>query len=557
MICRVLGIASLAVVCGAGPAWAAAPVVTSLNPSGGQRGTEVSVTLQGNVGATTPEVWSDRPGLEFVRPEQPGPMTVKVAADAAVGLYWLRFFNVEGSAALRPFYVGHLPEVLEVEPNDSIRKPQVLPATRVVVNGVLAKGEDADVYAIPLQAGQTVVASVASFLDLGSPMDGVLQILSPAGHVLEQNEDDQGFDPRITFTAPAEGTYFARVFAFPAMPDSTIRLAGGPDYVYRLTVSTGPFADHAWPPAALVGQPASLSLVSAAGTPFPERLELPSFPLGRQRTWSTAADAAVTFVGTSGPVVEEATPADGSAQVLPSVPVAVAGQIARLGEQDRYRIALTKDRPLWLELHSRSLGAPLDPVLRILDAAGKVLKEADDLNGEQPDPQTDFVVPADGEYAFQVTERYGFSGPRDVYVLTIADLAPTARLFVAADSFVVASDKPLEIPVSVERTGGFDDEITISAVELPEGVVCEPVVAKPKEPPAKEKGRRRGRAGANAAETVTLKLTSTSKMAFRGPLKLVGKVTGEEPLDLVVNVTVKTPEQRIPHAWLTVVPAKE
>lgn len=190
---------------------AAPPSVSSLLPAGGQRGTEVAVTLQGTPGATVPEVWCHRPGLEFVRPEKPGPITVRIAADAQPGLYWLRFYNAEGSSTLRPFYVGTQPEVLEVEPNNSTRKPQALPSTRVVVNGVLSKAEDADVYAIPLTKGQTVVASVAAFEDLGSPMDAVLQILSPAGFVLEQNEDDQGWDPRITFTAPDDGTYFATV----------------------------------------------------------------------------------------------------------------------------------------------------------------------------------------------------------------------------------------------------------------------------------------------------------------------------------------------------------
>lgn len=539
-----------------GFAQAAPPSVSSLLPAGGQRGTEVAVTLQGKPGETVPEVWCDRPGLEFVRPEKPGPITVRIADDAQPGLYWLRFSNDEGSAALRPFYVGALPEVLEVEPNDSFRKPQALPSTRVVVNGVLAKAEDADVYAVTLSKGQTVVASVAAFGDLGSPMDGVLQILSPAGFVLEQNEDDQGWDPRITFTAPADGTYYLRLFAFPATPDSSIRLAGGADYVYRLTISSGSFPDHVWPPVLPVGESFGLTAFNADGQEFPDKPALSTIQAGPQRVWSEVWDGPAWVVGAAAPPVPEMVPDADAPQPLPAIPVTVMGRLDRAGDTDRYRVMLVKDRAIEIEAFSRSIGAPLDPVVKIADSAGKVLKELDDL-GNNPDPRFDFTAPADGEYEVQITERYGNGGPRGVYVLAIRDLEATARLTVASDNFVVAGDKPLEIAVSVERIAGFDGEIAVSAVDLPEGVTAEPVVAKPKEASDKKGGRRRGRAGANATDTATLKLVSTRAEAFRGPLTIVGKTAGDEPREFRVDANIKAPDVQVPYVWLTVVPVKK
>lgn len=535
---------------------AAPPSVSSLLPAGGQRGTEVAVTLQGTPGATVPEVWCHRPGLEFVRPEKPGPITVRIAADAQPGLYWLRFYNAEGSSTLRPFYVGTQPEVLEVEPNNSIRKPQALPSTRVVVNGVLAKAEDADVYAIPLTKGQTVVASVAAFEDLGSPMDAVLQILSPAGFVLEQNEDDQGWDPRITFTAPDDGTYFARLFAFPATPDSSIRLAGGTDYVYRLTISTGSFPDHVWPLALPVGESVGLTAFNAGGQEFPEKGALNVTEAGPQRAWLDVWDGPAWVVGSTAPLVQETLPETDAAQVLPAVPATIMGRLGHSGDVDRYRFALTKDRVIEIEAFSRAIGSPLDPVVKISDAAGKVLKELDDL-GNKPDPRFDFTAPADGEYEVQISERFGDGGPRGVYVLAIRDLEAAARLTVAADSFVVTGDKPLEIAISVERIAGFDEEITVSAIDLPEGVTAEPVVAKPKEAAAQKGGRRRGRSGANATDTATLKLVSTRPEGFRGPLIIVGKTAGDEPREFRVEANIKSPDTQAPYVWLTVVPPKK
>ena len=98
---------------------------------------------------------------------------------------------------------------------------------------------------------------------LGSPMDAVLQVVSPAGFVLAQNDDAVGRDPRIIFEAPARGTYIVRLFAFPSTPDSSIRFAGGDAFIYRLTLTTGGFLEHVFPLAVSKECPTT---VTAIGT---------------------------------------------------------------------------------------------------------------------------------------------------------------------------------------------------------------------------------------------------------------------------------------------------
>ena len=63
------------------------------------------------------------------------------------------------------------------------------------------------------------------------------QVLGPGGAMLAQNHDERGLDPLAVVTAPADGMYVVRLFAFPAVPDSTIGLAGGEAYIYRLTLT--------------------------------------------------------------------------------------------------------------------------------------------------------------------------------------------------------------------------------------------------------------------------------------------------------------------------------
>jgi hypothetical protein len=193
------------------------------------------------------KVWAQGGGVDARSEKEKGKLSVTVAADAAPGLRWLRLYDEEGATALRPFVIGTLPEIVEVEPNDGPGSPHRLSAGSTTVNGRLSKAGDVDGFAVNLNRGQTLVASLDAARHLGSPMDAVLQVVSTDGFVLSQNDDDIGRDPRIVFEAPATGSYIVRLFAFPATPDSSIRFAGGSAYVYRLTLTTGGYLDYAFP----------------------------------------------------------------------------------------------------------------------------------------------------------------------------------------------------------------------------------------------------------------------------------------------------------------------
>ena len=99
------------------------------------------------------------------------------------------------------------------------------------------------------------MADVLANQVLKSPMDAVLQIASAEGFLLAQADDSPGLDPRLVFTAPEAGDYFVRIFAFPETPNSSIRYAGGNDYLYRLTLTTGPYLHHTLPLAFKPGSP--------------------------------------------------------------------------------------------------------------------------------------------------------------------------------------------------------------------------------------------------------------------------------------------------------------
>src|SRR5204862_6902571 len=134
--------------------------------------------------------------------------------------------------------------------------------------------------------GQTLVASLEANRTLRSPMDSVLQVVSPDGIVVEQNNDYHGLDPQAAYAVPKDGLYVVRVFAFPKEPDGTIGFAGGEAYVYRLTVTTGGFADHALPLAVPRSKPGKVRLV---GWNIPDAARLLSVPLRDGETVSLSA----------------------------------------------------------------------------------------------------------------------------------------------------------------------------------------------------------------------------------------------------------------------------
>ena len=131
------------------------------------------------------------------------------------------------------------------------------------------------------------MASLEANRTLRSPMDAMLQIVSADGFVLDENNDFHGLDPQIVFTARKDGTYIARVYAFPSSPDSSIRFFGSDACLYRLTLTTGPFADFALPLAVTAGGKEQMKVEGWNLTPESNKLslasDLPDDPFARIR----------------------------------------------------------------------------------------------------------------------------------------------------------------------------------------------------------------------------------------------------------------------------------
>ena len=90
---------------------------------------------------------------------------------------------------------------------------------------------DTDCYRFHAEKGQRLTLEVMA-RQLGSELDSVLAILDAQGGEIASNDDAEGKDSRLEFTAPETGDYVARV--------RDLYDRQGPGYFYRLRVIAGP-----------------------------------------------------------------------------------------------------------------------------------------------------------------------------------------------------------------------------------------------------------------------------------------------------------------------------
>ncbi|MDA1052465.1 MAG: PPC domain-containing protein [Planctomycetota bacterium] len=497
------------------------------------------------------------PGVDVVPGKEAGKLEISIPSDLAANRVWIRLYNAEGASAALPFLIGSLKEINDQEPNNSPRNAQAIAEPNVTINGIL-DGADVDGFAVSLMAGQTLVADVDGNNNLGSPMDAILQIALPDGTVVAENHDDVELDPRLAFTAETSGTYVARLFAFPSAPDTTIAFRGGANYIYRLTLTTGPFITHAVPMAA---SQAASGDVEVVGWNIPPNTRLPVVPLGGTRMVDSSefetladlrntADARVglafapNFAGaarirlTPHAVVPVMAQSDATTPLVLTPPTAVTGRLRQALQQDKFRLPLKKGQQVVVSAETRSIESPLQPVLRLTDPAGTVAVNVDD-----PAPARaailNYVAPNDGDYQLTVHDRFRQFGDRCFYRLTVRLEEPDFELSAAADAFVVGPDKPTELVVNVQRRappGVTIGPITIEAVELPPGVTAPAVVSEP--------------TGDSAAK-VTLTFSTTGP-AYSGRIRIQG--TAKQPQE--ITRLARTPPQFgacFDELWLTAI----
>jgi len=126
-----------------------------------------------------------------------------------------------------PFRLSNLENILEVEPNNDSQQATSATAP-AALNGIIADDGDLDYFRFHASKGQVFDIRVLA-RQLRTQLDPVLRIVRAGGAGVAGNDDTDGPDSYVRFTAPEDDDYVLNV------RDQLGQ--GGPDYVYRVEIT--------------------------------------------------------------------------------------------------------------------------------------------------------------------------------------------------------------------------------------------------------------------------------------------------------------------------------
>lgn len=462
----------------------------------------------------------------------PGPHSFRVTVDPKVpaGTYDVRFVGKWGVSNPRAFVINHGIELNEKEPNNDVPEAQRL-EIGATVNGIIVSATDVDYSIFAARKGQRVIVScVTSSIDgRASPQ---LEIYDSSGRKLALGRGYRDNDALADVIIPADGDYIVRLSQFAYQ-------GGGPDFLYRLSITTAPWIDAVFPPAIEPGKPAQVTLY---GRNLPNSQPADGFtvngrPLEKLSvTVTPPSDAAAAtrlavfdridptvalqdgfeYVlagpsGSSNPVpiyfarerVVVSNNAGGSSAANPRAitpPCEAAGFLAQRSELDWYAFNAKKGEQCLVEVLGERHGTGADFYFSIRD--GKDPKR--DLSGELDDdndslhpfgfftrttdpPAYRFTAPEDGKYLVVVGCRESgvLSGPRTAYRLRIAAARPDFRAVAMPYSRHYQTGSTAwqggthAYDIFLHRMDGYTGAVSVVAAGLPTGVKARPLTIGP------------------------------------------------------------------------------
>ena len=470
-----------AVVLSAASLCADAPVGMYLFPAGGQRGRTVDLLVGGlnlnqscnfeivGPGVAGPNSIKRTAGPFFEGPVLPLPESqrqedyprtlaaqIKIAADAPLGNRFAFMWTAQGVTNPLTFVVGELPELVEKE-IDGAPIP-VLVEAPITINGRIYPRENVDAWKVRLKKGQALTCSVAA-ASIGSPLDARLVVYEPGGRKIAESRDGLRSDPRLRFVAAQDGDYQIHI------TDS--RSDGGPAFVYRLTLTTGPAVDRVFPLGGRGGEkiklklfghdvpvePVEFAIPATAGTQFKARWHGSNeFRLDVDNLPEAFEDAAKSFEGS----------------------FVGNGAIAQPGEIDVWNLNAAKGDSFDVDLRAFRLGSPLLGVLTLRDPVGKVLSTAE--AGPNGDPSVRLTATTAGKYTIEVQDRFrSRGGPNFAYRLRVERSQSDFDLQMSLASLTISrgeqpARRPPALRITANRRGNLSGPIFLRLDGLPAGV---------------------------------------------------------------------------------------
>lgn len=403
------------------------------------------------------------------------PARFHVPAESPSGLVRWQVANANGSSSTAMLYVSREPEMVESRSRDFAQR---LPELPVAVSGRLSRLTEVDRYEVSAeQSGLICVDLMAR--RLGSDFQGVVEVFDATGKLVADLCDTQGLDGSLCFAATGGEIYEVSI------RDADFR--GDRSYIYRLAFSLGPRVVCTLPAKGQRGDSIEMMVVGyglASGRPELEHVsQAVTFPT------SDSVDHVVIPVPTAAGEISLRVPLSDLRECTPrapeltqestnrwklSSPVAVTAQLPVGVDEHCYVWQVEKDQYWQADVRSQAIGGRLDVSVAILDPAGQLVSEVDDVGGTS-DAQLEFRAADSGLYSCVVRSVSSGTGAADeVYRLELTQSAPDFSLTVPQQVNIPLGGAT-ELTIQAERIGGFAGEIAVAMRGELEGVTPEGV----------------------------------------------------------------------------------
>lgn len=462
----------------------AAPRITSIFPAGAMRGKSVEVTIQGTGLKDLRHVLVQGSGVQLSL--MPGTddtsrkAMLTVAPDAAPGRREVRFADERDASNVRIISIGQVPEVNEVEPNNTPDKVTLQPLP-ICFNGRLSEGSDRDGFKVRLSKGQVVLIEVEGLRVLAniyeSWLKGFLEVTDASGQPLATNQgtvdDYYRWDPVMRFDPPADGEY--------TIWFRDLNWRSDAKGVYRVTVGELPHAFATFPIGAQRGAKVTVEPVGATvsnmvpvfGPVNPDvtlGISDLMFTAGgfesnrRPFLWTKEPSADVT----SGGLTRETA-------IAVQLPVALDGWFEP--GKPRWVSFDVKDKG-WLHINGFAwrLGVPTDLELKVYDKAGNLVQEADDgrgSSGGQAGGRDPFIARefTPGKWFVRIRDVDDRGGKGFPFRVLLGQGHATLRGTFAPDTGgIPLSGGDITTTVKCERIDLARGDVTIELIDAPQGV---------------------------------------------------------------------------------------
>ncbi|MCS7045510.1 MAG: hypothetical protein NZO58_04050 [Gemmataceae bacterium] len=374
------------------------------------------------------------------------------------------------------FVVGQLPEVTRakqlIDPEVARpRPPEVAVTLPVVINSQIMPGE-VERYRFAARKDQQLVFNARARALIPFLADAVPGYFQPTLTLYDANGKEVAYcdhfqhrsDPVFVYKVPRDGEYVLEI------KDALYR--GREDFVYRLEIGELPFITSIFP---LGGRASSATTVALEGWNLPqtnltlEAKEMKPGTLPLQVRAGELLSNSVPFAVDTLPEVFAAGTNTSIAAAQPvALPVIVNGRLTSPGSWHVYRLEGRKGQVVVAEVQARRLDSPLDAMLKITDAAGKIIAVSDDVvdKGQgllmhHADAQLRVALPVEGPYFVHLGDGQGQAGAAYGYRLRLSPPRPDFELRVTPCSINAQPGATVTITVYALRRDGFNGDIDL------------------------------------------------------------------------------------------------